>query len=140
MKHDYNFRKDEKTPLWRNFMLTLLMTLLTLGASLTVNAQNYEVTGEDANNGQSTEIGLNGSTIGKFYYLFRIDQAGGYHSVTFQVGQGEAFTYAPQKDAGTYVIYEFDDFKDFPIGSELNKIEGGVKQMGKIVISNHNDQ
>jgi hypothetical protein len=140
MKNFCNSKPTESTPLWRKNMLILLIAFITLGASLTLSAQKFEVTGNDAMKGQSTEIGLSGSTFSKIYYLFRIDQAGVYHSVTFQVGQGEPIAYAPQKDAGTYVIYEFDEFKEFPFNFELYKVNDGVLQVGKIVISTKNDQ
>jgi hypothetical protein len=139
MKNFYETKTNETALLLRKFMLPFLLVLMTLGVALSTNAQKFEVNGNDAIKGQSTEISLSGSTFNKIYYLFRIDEAGTYHSVTFMVGQGESITYATQKEAGTYVIIEFDEFKEFPFNFELYKPEDGVLQTGKVVISDKSE-
>lgn len=115
--------------------MTLLVILMVLVSSLSVNAQKYEVKGTKSALTQSTEITLSGSTINKFYYLFRIDENGDYQYVTFMVGQGIPLNYAPQKTAGKYIIIEFDEFKEKPFNFEKFKPTDGILQTGEITIT-----
>jgi hypothetical protein len=131
--------KTKKLLELRNFLRTaaimaLLVTFMVLGSSISVNAQKYEVTGAKSQITQATEITLSGSTINKFYYLFRVDENGAYQYVTFMVGQGIPLNYAPQKTAGKYVIIEFDEFKEKPFNFEKFKPENGILQTGEITI------
>lgn len=124
-----------KNNLLHTAILPLLVVMLVLVASMNVNAQKYEVTGTESVLTQTTEIKLSGSTIHKFYYLFRIDENGEYQYIIFQVGQGTPLDFAPQKTAGRYVIYEFDNFKEDPFNFEKFKPLDGILQTGEISIT-----
>lgn len=123
-----------KNNLLRTVLLPLLVLFLVIGASSNVNAQKYELTGTKSQITQATEITLSGSTIHKYYYLFRIDESGEYQYVIFQVGQGTPLNFAPQKTSGKYVIYEFDNFKENPFNFEKFKPAEGILQTGEISI------
>ncbi|MFU8844077.1 MAG: hypothetical protein ACNA7V_09755 [Bacteroidales bacterium] len=130
MKNDYLIKNMLKSA-----MILFFAAFLVAGVAFNASAQKFQVTGNDAQLNQSTEIGLSGTTVGKFYYLFRIDEAGKYHSVTFQFGQGVPIVFAPQKASGKYVIYEFSEFKELPFNFELYKPEDGILQTGSVTIS-----
>lgn len=115
-------------------ILPLLVTIMVLGATLSVNAQKYEITGTKSALSQATEITLSGSTIDKYYYLFRIDANGDYQFITYMVGQGIPLNYAPQKTEGKYVIIEFDEFKEMPFNFVKFKPTDGILQTGEITI------
>jgi outer membrane lipoprotein-sorting protein len=112
---------------------------MLLGTSFSVNAQKYEISGNKSLVSQDTEITLSGSSKGKFYYLFKIDENGDYQFITFMVGQGIPLNYAPQKSAGKYVIYEFDEFKEMPFNFEKFKPTDGILQAGEITITSSTD-
>lgn len=128
-----------KSNVLRTVMLPLMVVLLVLGATTNVNAQKYELAGTKSALNQATEITLSNSTINKFYYLFRIDDANETHYVTFMVGQGFPLKYAPQETAGKYVVYEFDEYKGMPFNTEKYNPTDGVKQTGEVtvIISNN---
>ena len=117
----------------------LFSLIFLLGIFNELNAQKYELTGTESQVSQATEITLSGSTFNKFYYLFRIDDAGEYHYVTFMVGQGIPLKYAPQQTSGKYVIYEFDEFKEMPFDFEKYNPEDGILQDGEAIISTNNN-
>jgi hypothetical protein len=125
---------DLKNYLLKSVLMSLLVLIMVLGASLSVNAQKYEVTGNQSALTQATEITLSGSTINKFYYLFRVDEKGDYQFVTYMVGQGIPLNYAPQKTVGKYVIIEFNEFKEMPFNFEKFKPTDGILQTGEITI------
>lgn len=110
-----------------------------LGATMKTNAQKYELTGKKSLVTQETEITLSNSTVNKFYYLFRVDDANITHFVTFMVGQGFPLKYASQQAAGKYVVYEFSDFKGMPFDTEKYKPTDGIKQDGEITITTGNN-
>lgn len=124
-----------KRNLFPTVILALLSALMVLATSLSVNAQKYEITGSKSLVSQDTEITLSGSSTGKFYYLFKIDENGNYQFITFMVGQGIPLNYAPQRSTGKYVIYEFDEFKEMPFNFEKFKPTDGILQTGEITIS-----
>jgi hypothetical protein len=124
-----------KNYLLKSVLMSLLVLFILLGASLSVNAQKYEITGNQSALTRATEITLSSSTINKFYYLFRLDENGAYQYVTFMVGQGIPLNYAPQKTAGKYVIIEFDEFKEKPFNFEKFKPTDGILQTGEITIT-----
>jgi hypothetical protein len=128
-----------KNNMLRMAILPLLVVCLMLGASVNANAQKYELTGVKSQITQATEITLSNSTVNKFYYLFRVDDANETHFVTFMVGQGFPLKYAPQETAGKYVIYEFDEFKEMPFNFEKYKPADGVKQTGEVTITSGNN-
>lgn len=116
-------------------IMPLLVLLMVLFASLKTDAQKYELTGSASQFDQAKDIKLSGSTVGKFYYLFRIDEQGVYHYVTYMVGQTYELNYAPQKTAGKYVVYEFDEYKGMPFNFELYEPTDGILQTGEITIT-----
>jgi outer membrane lipoprotein-sorting protein len=126
--------EESKRNLLRAVILPLMVVLLMLGATVKTNAQKYELTGTKSALTQETEITLSGSTIHKFYYLFRIDENEDYHFVIFQVGQGTPLNFAPQKTEGKYVIYEFENFKENPFNFEKFKPTDGILQTGEVTI------
>jgi hypothetical protein len=128
-----------KNNMLRMAILPLLVVCLMLGASVNANAQKYELTGVKSQITQATEITLSNSTVNKFYYLFRVDDANKYHFVTFMVGQGFPLKYAPQETAGKYVVYEFDNFMEMPFNFEKYKPTDGVKQTGEITVTVSNN-
>jgi hypothetical protein len=123
-----------KNNLLRAAILPLMVGLLALGAWTNANAQKYELTGSKSQITQATEITLSGSTIDKYYYLFRIDENDDYKFVTYMVGQGIPLNYAPQKTEGKYVIIEFNEFKEMPFNFEKFKPSDGTLQNGEITI------
>lgn len=114
--------------------MPLLVLFMVLGTSFSGNAQKYVVTGTKSALNQATDITLSGSTINKFYYLFRVDEKGDYQFITYMVGQGIPLNYAPQKTEGKYVIIEFDEFKEMPFNFEKFKPADGILQTGEITI------
>jgi hypothetical protein len=116
-------------------LLPLLVVFMVLGTSLSANAQKYEVTGSPSQIDQATDIKLSGSTVGKFYYLFKIDEQGEYQFITYMVGQSYELNYAPQKAAGKYVVYEFDEYKGMPFNFGLYKPADGILQTGEVTIT-----
>ncbi len=128
-----------KKTLYQTATLPLLVVFMVLGFSMNTNAQKYELTGTESQVTQATEITLSNSTIDKFYYLFRIDDAGEYHSVTFMVGQNLPLEYAPQTVPGKYVVYEFDEFKDLPFDLEKFNPKDGILQDGEVNITTQNN-
>ncbi len=128
-----------KNYLLRAAILPLLMVMMMLGGWTNANAQKYELTGVKSQITQATEITLSNSTVNKFYYLFRVDDANITHFVTFMVGQGFPLKYASQQAAGKYVVYEFSDFKGMPFDTEKYKPTDGIKQDGEITIMSGNN-
>jgi len=136
MKNFYENKTNKLSPLWRKAMLTFLIALITLGVSLSLHAQKFEVTGKNVVKGQSAEIGLSGSIDGTFYYLFRIDDMEQYHYVRAQIGQGIPLSFGNNfKETGTYVIYAFDEFKGIPFDFDKYKPTEGIIQSGNVKIS-----
>ena len=128
-----------KNNLLRAAILPLLVAMLMLGAWTNANAQKYELTGSKSQITQATEITLSNSTVNKFYYLFRIDDANETHYVTFMVGQGFSLNYAPQETAGKYVVYEFDEYKGMPFNTEMYNPADGILQTGEVTITAGNN-
>jgi hypothetical protein len=127
--------EESKRNLLRAVILPLMVVMLVLGAWTNANAQRYDLTGSKSQITQATEITLSNSTFNKFYYLFRVDDANETHFVTFMVGQGYPLEYAPQKTAGKYVVYEFNEFKEMPFNFAKYKPAEGVKQNGEVTIT-----
>jgi len=123
----------------KKITLLLFSLILLLGMTNELNAQKYELTGTESQVSQATEITLSNSTFNKFYYLFRIDDAGEYHYVTFMVGQGIPLKYASQTMEGKYLIYEFEEFKEMPFDFEMYNPEDGILQEGEAIISTNNN-
>lgn len=121
----------------RVIVMLLLVCFMLLGATMNANAEKYEVTSSKSAVTQATEITLSGSTVNKFYYLFRVDENGDYQFVTYMVGQSYELNYAPQKAAGKYVVYEFNEFKGMPFNAELYNPKDGILQTGEITISSN---
>lgn len=131
--------KKSKNNLLRAVILPLLVVLLVLVATTNTNAQKYELTGTKSAVTQATEITLSNSTVNKFYYLFRVDEANVNHFVTFMVGQGFPLKYAPQESVGKYVVYEFEEFKGMPFDMDNYKPTDGIKQTGEVTITAGNN-
>lgn len=128
-----------KNNLLRAAILPLLVVLLVLGGTLNASAQKYELSGTISQLTQATEITLSNSTVNKFYYLFRVDEANVNHFVTFMVGQGFPLKYAPQESVGKYVVYEFEEFKGMPFDMDNYKPTDGIKQTGEVTITADNN-
>lgn len=128
-----------KNNLLRAVILPLMVVMLMLGAWTNANAQKYDLTGTKSQITQATEITLSGSTVNKFYYLFRVDDANETHYVTYMVGQGFPLKYAPQQTAGKYVVYEFTEYKGMPFNTEKYKLIDGIKQTGEVTITTGNN-
>lgn len=126
-----------KNCLRHTVQMSVIVAFITLGVSWNVSAQKFNVTASDSQVDQAKYIKLSGSTIGKFYYLFRIDELGNYQFITFMVGQSYELNYAPQIAEGKYVVYEFDDFKGMPFNFELYKPADGILQTGEITITSN---
>ncbi|KAF0234956.1 MAG: hypothetical protein FD181_3584 [Prolixibacteraceae bacterium] len=131
--------EESKRNLLRAAILPLLVVMLMLGASTNASAQKYDLTGTNSQITQATEITLSNSTVNKFYYLFRVDDANETHFVTFMVGQGLPLQYAPQETAGKYVVYEFDEFKGMPFNAEKYKPADGTLQAGEVTVTAKNN-
>lgn len=131
--------KELKNNLLRMAILPLMVVCLMLGATVNASAQKYELTGVKSQITQATEITLSNSTVNKFYYLFRVDNANETHFVTYMVGQGFPLIYAPQQTAGKYVVYEFDDYKGMPFNVDKYNPTDGVKQTGEVTITAGNN-
>lgn len=120
-------------------ILSLLVVFMVLGLSLNTSAQIYELTGFESQLTQATEITLSNTTVAKFYYLFRVDDANQYSYVTFVVGQGFPVRYAPQSVAGKYVVIEFDEFKGMPFDFENFSPDDGILQDGEVIVTTENN-
>lgn len=116
-------------------VLTLFLFIAIAGTTFTANAQKYELTGSKSLITQATEITLSNTTVGKFYYLFRVDDVNEFSYVTMVVGQGFQVHFAPQSSKGKYVVFEFDDYKGMPFDLEKYNPEEGILQRGEVIIS-----
>ena len=125
-----------KNNLLRAAILPLLVVMLMLGAWTNVSAQKYELTGVKSQITQATEITLSNSTNGKFYYLFLLDENDSYQYLRLQVGQGIPLIFGSDfTEKGTYVVYEFDDFKGLPFDLVKYKPSDGNLQEGSVIIN-----
>jgi hypothetical protein len=124
-----------KNNLLRTALLPLLVVLLVLVAPINVNAQKYDVSGSKSALTQATEITLNGSTEGKFYYLFLFDDSGNYHYLKAQVGHNVPLKFGSDfKEAGTYMVFEFNEYKGVPFEFDKYNPTDGILQNGEIKI------
>ena len=130
-----NLQKS-KSNLLCKAMLPILVVLLMLGASMNASAQKYELTGTESQITQATEITLSGSKEGKYYYLFRVDENENYQYLRAQVGVGAKLNFGSDfKNAGTYVVLEFDEFKGLPFDLDKYKPSDGNLQDGSVIIN-----
>lgn len=113
----------------------LLVVVMVLVASSNVSAQKYEVLSKESQIDQTTEISLSGSTTGKFYYLFFVDENDNYSYLRAQIGVGVPVKFGTDfTKEGTYVVFEFDEFKGVPFDMDSYNPADGVEQNGEIII------
>lgn len=130
-----NLLYHEKHLYWIT-ILSLLVVFMVLGTTLNTNAQKYELSGTESQITQSTEITLSGSTDGKFYYLFKVDENENYQYLRVQVGQGIPLVFGSDFTGnGTYVVYEFDEFKGLPFDLDKYRPSDGNLQEGSVIIN-----
>jgi hypothetical protein len=128
-----------KNYLLKVWIIGVLTGFVFFGTALKANAQKYELTGNKSSITQTTEITLSGSTEGKFYYLFMIDGNGNYQYLKAQVGHNVPLKFGSDfKEEGTYVVYEFNEFKGLPFDFKKHNPSEGAIQNGEIKIDKSN--